>query len=240
MSLEYRLWQLLYQDGWSYSEEAVALDPVTSQGTPANTYGYTNSYPWVFWNAAVKNPSREHITVYRNGVPLSPTSYDVDFINGKIRFKSTVTGNITADISHFTGHVIEGYPDEDTLKMLDLPIIAYDVEGKKGRPFMIGGSNREYTFPIAIDILAQDKGQVKDLMDSVVNMLLQVPYLDMEGAWLLTKDGDVDSNFNFDLQFQKYLNLGRDPNGSLLKPRTGGSDKEKFRALVESEVKIIS
>ena len=241
MSLQYRLWQLMYQWGWYYSDEAAPLASVSGDGVPPYSYSYSidNGYPWVFWDANTKNPSLAHITVYRNGVPVSPAIYAVDFAQGRISFKSQVTGAISADVSHFTFHLTEGYPDKDRLEMLDLPIIAYEVEGKRGSPFAIGTVARDWSFPVTIDILAQDDGQRKDLLDSITYGLLRMPFFDMAGAWLLTPQGDINTSFNADIQRQGILRVARDPDGRMLPPRQGGSDKERWRAMVTAEFRVV-
>lgn len=236
-SLKYRLWQLLYQDGWFCADEGLALSPV--DGVP-RAYGIQNGYPWVFWDQAVKNPSRNHITVYRNGVVVSPAAYVVNFDRGYVQFKQAVTGAITADLTHFTVNLTEGFPDDAQLLAAALPVVSFSVGGKGGRPFAIGGDVAEWTYPIEIDVLARNDGEAKDLMDGIAERMRRVPLLDCSDAWLLGTDGDVNPNFNFDLAFVGGLRIDPYPRGRLLDPRRNATDKERHPALVTLSVKNVA
>jgi hypothetical protein len=236
-SVEYRLWQLLYEEGWYVCEENVALTPLKAEGdVPPRSFAGHRQFPWVWWSSSGQNPSRQHITVYSNGVPVSPSAYTVNFPKGYISFHASTTGTITADYSHYTVNVIEsdvdGEPSANILEMKDLPLVAYDCGTMRNRPWAVGTVGRESTYPVNCYVYGRTKGERDDLTHSIVSRAISFQLLDASGAWLWNDKGDVNSNFNFGLQSQGFFRMGRDPSGTKMKQRANGSDKERFRSVV--------
>lgn len=239
-SLEYRLWQILFQAGWKVPATGVNLVPVAGA---EHTYAVPEiRFRWVFLDSSGKNTSNEHVKVYRNGDLVPSDQYSVDFEHGQIIFASPIAGTLTADITYFAATVREGYPDPDELNLLtmsDLPIIAYAIEAQDARPFAIGDGRRDRWYNVTVDLLTTDKTQTKLLTDDLMDRLPHVGLLDTSAQWVLTPIGTANVAFNFDDQLSIYLRVD-DLRSITLKPRLGGSDKERNRALVTCTIKNVS
>src|ERR1035437_3629555 len=172
LSIEYRLWQILVQSGWCASLLAESL-----VADPTNTLSFGSAdikQPWVFFDSAVKNTSRERVNVYVGGTLVDPTTYTVNFITGRVLFTSAPAGAVTADFDYFIAGVMENFEEgEDQvvtpiLDMVTLPVVAYGITGFSGSPFAIGSSSLDRSYPLTITVLCQDDGQKKDLGDDQI------------------------------------------------------------------------
>ncbi|MCL2641673.1 MAG: hypothetical protein FWD53_12565 [Phycisphaerales bacterium] len=245
-SIEYRLWQILFQAGWVVSAKGVALtsnDRVT-YSAPAI------KFLWVFFDSSGKNAATDHITVYQDGVMVPADQYVVNFDKRQIVFAAPTTGKITADIAYFAATIREGYPEPRTLDLLtldDLPVIAYELHGQNPRPFAIGDGRRDRHYRVTIDLLARDKTQKKILSDDLVEKLVRVGLLDVTTTWVLTSAGTVDPGFDYDSQFRIWLRV-EDLGSNAIQPRIegtlggtgGGADKENHRVMITLVVKNVS
>lgn len=240
LSIEYRIYQLMAQRGWVFSETAVAMTAITGDNIPANSYTAASiMQPWYFFDNSILNTSRSKVVIYRNGTVLNPTAYTVDFRHGRISFPAHASGTITADITHFAAEVREGYPQDEELSMATLPIAAFNIEGKQPKPFAVGSATDLNTYPLTIDLLCENDGQRKDLADDILDGIRAIPLLEMAGHSFLLPNNDINPDFNYTSQMLGFANVfGR--NARTLEPRTGGLDKERFRSMLTASVKSIS
>jgi len=243
-SIEYRIWQILFQAGWKVQVKGVAMtsgDRITYTPPPSPA----SKFMWVFLDSSGKNASTEHVTVYKDGEVVPADQYVVNFDKRQVAFSVPITGKITADITYFAATVREGYPEPRTLDLLtleDLPIIAYELHGQDPRPFAIGDGRRDRHYRITIDLLAKDKTQKKILSDDLVERLARIGLLDAKATWVLTAAGTADVSFDYDSQFRTWLRVA-DLGSNAILPRSGGGgggDKENHRVLITLTVKNVS
>ncbi len=244
LSTEYSIWRILAQKGWVIPYEGVALTPTTGTNTdgitiPANSFtSILTKHPWCFFDTAFKNTDRSRLTVYRDGVLVSPGNYTVDYKNKRITFPSTTTGTLTADVETFASDVTDGYPTAEILQTSDLPIVAYEMESIGGKAFAVGTAASDWSHRMNIDILANDKGTRDGLVNDIMVGIAALPLLDMSEFKFLDFNGDFNPHFSFNTHFKGNLRVGT-RNVALLHPRRGGSDKERNRAYITFDIKNV-
>ena len=242
LSVEYRLWQILVQAGWTLFVEGEALVPVDPQAT---TFQHPDiKQPWVFLDTSGKKATRNRVDVYVDGTLANRDDYTIDFLAGTVAFNTAPQGAVTVDFNYFVANVVENYPEGDdpvvaqTLEKWHLPAIAYGLTGFRGNAFAIGSTALDRVYPLTIDVLCSDDGQKKDLADDLVRYLQVIPLIDFSAHWALTASNEADSIFNPTTQALGFLRVG-DLNVAWPNPRKGGSDKEKHRVLITATLKNV-
>ena len=243
MSIEYRLWQLMYNAGWYVSVNAAPLVADTRTGAPANSYCIQDTgfglKPWVFFDANTVNSRPDHITIYSNGNPANPGTYSLDFLNGRVSFNNPTTATISADLYFFPFNVRKGYPKETAatqlLQQSELPIIAYETTGFGGPPCDLRSTARDNRIPLTVYLMCRNDGERMDMGHDISRGLTTVQIFDMRSQWILTPTGNNNLNFNAGVQTQGWLRVGRDPEYRAINPVVNASTKQMFQGMVSTE-----
>lgn len=244
-SVEYRLWGILRQNGWwntyldSPLTQSTGVDEVTKIPIPDNTYFYeANPHPFVFIDP-FNEVTASGFAVYDDGIPLSPSGYSIDYMNARITLNLPPSGAVTADLNIFEVGVRSGYPDDHELELMDLPVVAFQPQTDDGEPFFIGTAlqlNRRY---FNIYIMAKNRGQQVDLMNDLRKFIRYIPYVDYSDHEPLNENKQLDLEFSYADQLESQMFVLGGIRGTYLEPRPGGSDKEKFRALIAFEIEKV-
>lgn len=234
-SIEYRLSQILFQQGWVISQENLSLVAVAGE---ADTYTITSTLPWVFFDVAGKNTSDANVRVYRDGAMLPNSDYEVDYRLRRIIILSPAPGSLTADITTLACHLWRGYPTEEELELLDLPVVAFTVDDQSTQPFAIGTSLRHRIHPLQVDLLAANDTQQVDLADDIVDFLIRTGLIDTSISSPLQDNGRRNEQFDFDAAFVCWIQVAG-LRGKRVAPRQNGSEKERFRSLITADLRIV-
>jgi hypothetical protein len=231
LSVHYRLYSILRQQGWFYTEFGVEMEQPDADADPLLYHHPDFKRPFVFlddnyaaWPSGVK--------VYDKGVPLPSGRYVVDYMNSTIRLTVSPSGAVTADLTMYTVNVREGYLEGEELEKANLPVIAWDTETDENMPFSIGPGPKWRTRYISIDIFASNRIEQKNLTESVGRGISKLPYLDFTDHAPLDEENKLDPAFDFADQWDGNLHMPDGIRGELLKPRQDGSEKERYRSLV--------
>lgn len=240
LGVYYRIWGILRQKNWWYQVTDVSLNLDTRTNAPAHSYCYSNdTRPYVFvdefnevWPSGVK--------VYLGGIPQPSGTYAVDYINARVTFPASPSGSVSADLAIFNAIVREGYPEDEELVLLDLPVIAYEVKSEDKEWFAIGLGYQKKQRDIVISIMARNQGERQDLTDDISTNVRFVPYVEYCDHKPLNETFGLDFGFSYADQFVDRLIILGDIQGDYLRPRPGGSDKERYRSMIAFQVERIS
>jgi hypothetical protein len=240
LSAHFRIWQILRQQGYYNELTEQPLVKITQSGAPPNSYGIkaANNFPWVFFDDAV-TPTKDNVTVYVSGSQRSRATVSVDHRNGWVTFPSPVSGDVSADLLESSVHVLSSYPEDAWLEMNDLPVIACEVLADNSLPFDIGSSLKFRRRQVEIDILARNKGERLDLHGDIQRFIAKLPLINYTAHQPLGPTGEIDTLYNYSDQFIVPIRV-LEPDGSIVKPRRGGSDKEKYRSLILAILENVS
>lgn len=242
--LMYRLFGILRQQGWWSRRTGVEMTKISviedSDEVLPNTYVMKTPRPFVFFKDDL-TLNTGSITVYANNIVMNSGGYSIDWRQGRIILDNDPDGaTITIDADIYSVDVVEGYPEDKILERLDLPIIAFNVENQDDRPFGIGMSLTKFRKRfVSIDMLCRHSGEVKDIFDDLIKFIVCIPHMNLDDHKPLTPENDLDSAWNFADQQSGYY-VVQQVQGDLIKPRTTGSPKERYRALITFETERVS
>lgn len=240
LSTYYRIWSILRQQGWWYHVDDCNLVPDTRPNAPDYSYFYSdNPRPYVFIDE-FNEVSPSGVKVYVGGIPQPSGAYSIDCVNARVIFPAAPSGSITADLSIFNVIVREGYPEDEELMLLDLPVVAYQLETDDKNWFAIGTTVQKKSRDITISMMARNEGERQDLTDDIATNIRFVPYVDYSAAKPLNETFGLDFNFQYADQFVNPLIILGEIHGTYLRPRQGGSDKERYRTMIAFQVERIS
>jgi hypothetical protein len=246
LSVDYRIWAILIQNAWSIpvagmSMAILATDPVTSDVMPANTYQSSDGMPWCFLNNN-GDVDISSIKVYDNGQALDPSSYYIQHRNGRVVLNNSPVGAVTADALVSAVHVVEGYPDNEWLTKHNLPAVAWFNPVTAGESFSIGTILEDRASFFTIDILANNPGELSDLMNDISRFIVKTPWIDMSEVPLFSTNGSVNPNFSVENQIIDYFRFPpkRRPRSEKIPPRIGGLEKERHRGVITLSLQHIS
>lgn len=184
----------------------------------------------------------QSLSIYDAGIELASDAYEVDYLDGTITLDALPSGTVTADYNFWTVNVIDAFPDADTFESADLPLVSIDIMEQTATPFSLGDTQQFWSVQYFIDIFATDDGTRLDMMDGIQQYLAKyrIPLIDFSDHMPLSYDGSINTSYDYDTQFSKWLvpHPNGKPKGSLLNTGTT-SDKEKYRALVEGTLKDV-
>jgi len=219
------------------------IETVTEE-TLTNDSGlvYSTSHSNIAYLDASGRPTTNYLSVYDDDVELDPSTYTVNYVGSTITLDASPSGVVTADYKFWPVNVIDAFPDAETFEATDLPLISVDFTDQTASQFAIGNTQQFWSTQYFIDIFANDDGTRLDLMDGIQQYLAKyrIPLIDFSDEMPLSYSGSINTSYNFDDQFSKWLvpHPNVKPKGSLL--NTGStSDKEKYRALVEGALKDV-
>jgi hypothetical protein len=204
----------------------------------ANVYTIESQFPWVYFDNSGQNTSDANVRVYRDGTILANSDYQVDYRERKITILSPASGTLTADVLTFACNIRRGYPSEQELELIDLPIIAFECDDQSTKPFAIGTSQMHRIHPLMVDILATNDPQRIDLSDDLVDYLVRTPLLDTDSSPPLKNNGQRNDQFNFGDALVCWV-LVDGLRAKRVAPRQNGSEKEQFRSLVRADLRIV-
>jgi hypothetical protein len=233
-SIEYRLCQILFQQGWVVPLENVALIATAAP----NVYTIESQFPWVYFDNAGQNTSDTNVRVYRDGTILANSEYLVDYRERKITILSPVSGDLTADVLTFACNIRRGYPTDQELELVDLPVIAFECDDQSTKPFAIGTSQRHRVHPLTVDILASNDPQRIDLSDDLVDYLIRTPLIDTDASPTLKNNGQRNDQFDFSDALVCWVVVDG-LRANRVAPRQNGSEKEQFRSLIRADLRIV-
>jgi hypothetical protein len=239
-SIFYRLFAILRQNDWYYQLDDEPLLQVKDPNVAENTYAIDGRRPFVFLKEDAEVWASGVWRVREDGVPLPSGSYKVNYRDGLITFADAHSGALTVDGWAFTVLVREGYPTDEELELIELPIIAYEIESSDSQNFDIGTALKFRDRFVTVDMMARNKGEAQDLCDDLERFLAAIPVCDLNAHQPLKEDFDVDLAFSFADQYVGRVRIVGGIHSDLLRPRQGGSDKERHRALITFNAERVS
>lgn len=246
LSVEYRIWGILRQQGWYNQFNGVTLTPLsgieelTQDPYPANTFQYQDYIRPIVFIDEFNNPSPSGLVVYVNNVPQPSGNYTVDWIDQRITFPAAPTGTVTADMTLFDVMVREGYPEQHELQVLDLPVIAVEIINDDGRDAVLGTFLQFNNRFVNLFVMAKNRGQRMDLTNDMRRWVRFVPYIDYSWGEPLDENNALDLSFNYADALIDRMACPHGVKGDYLQPRQGGLDKERYRSLISFELERIS
>jgi hypothetical protein len=239
LSFHYRIWNILRQEGFYIPHTNEPLVEVKA-GAPPHSYGLAeqNNKPW-FFQGADGMPDWTSVRVTVNGALQSRTSYTVDFRNGWITFPSTPNGTVRANFLESLCHILDEYPDDEWLEMNNLPCVSAALLKSTSRSAAITSTLSKFRREEGeIDVLARNKGERTQLRSSLYQMIAKCDLIDMSANQPLTPEGEINDQYDYSTQFIVPMRV-LDPSSTVIQPRKGGSDKEKYRALILVEFEYV-
>jgi hypothetical protein len=248
LNIEFRIFCILQQTKWTVQKDLLPLQQVAGEARTYECKGYTKGFCWL---KTVTDPdageiptvTRDLVVVKAGTVTIPQIKYTVDFVRNRITFiegYAVPSGALTVSALFWVVRVVEGYPSEDDIEKVELPSIAWDIDGTAGKPFAIGTSLQFRRRFVTVDILARSRGEQMDLLDDVQRQIARIPLLNMRDGTPLLESGQINPSFSFLQQFFQVIPLSGSPTGTLLQPRQGGTEKEQFRGLVSIETEMVS
>ncbi len=245
-SVYYRLLVILKQQGWTYVQEDVPLKLSSGSAYVVDPDHWTDDtiqdsdLPWVYFDEN-GDPTRQGVRVFDDGAEVSTNDYDVNYLTQEITMNIAVAGDLTARLEVYTVRLREGYPDRTELKQVQLPMVAYDLPSTENRPYAIGRADVWAKRDLVIDILATNEAQRQDLTDQIQRNITRIPYFKFDAEGYINSDGSLNTSFDKDGNFVKsMLVYGRNyPRASYLRQPRGGSDKERWRSIVQLEIQRV-
>lgn len=236
--LFYRICAILRQQGFTNLYEGLEMEPISAGSLTYRPVGRAG-WPAVFLDANAQ-PSAAGCKVYVNGGEFSSELYTVNWLKSEVTFTSTPVGPVTADILQFETHIEMAYPEDDWFDQNDLPLVSITNDVQRTEPFGVGvGALKWQVRMPEVSICARNRVESKTMMDILSKFLAKIDYIDMSEHQILTAGGALDPQYSYGDQYREPMNIS-DIGGSVLSPRVGGHDKEKFRALITFEVRRVS
>lgn len=238
MSVHYRIWHQLVQHGWTVQRNGIQMVELEGIGIPNHTYYAPQSNPWVFLDAD-QQPWPSGVTVYDAGNPLPSGNYTIDYMTPSVTLDAAPSGAVTVDALTSFVRVVDAYPTEEQLEKWQLPIIAVEIPGSRLSPFDIGSSAMWVTPDVTIDVLCQNQSQRLVLPHTIMRYIKYLPLRDYRTGAPINEDGTLNMDYAPGDHTQDLMNMSDQPSLRNLSPRTGGSDKERFRSLITFTVEKI-
>ncbi len=149
------------------------------------------------------------VSVYKNGVLVSPEEYVINYKDAKITFRSTnaLTDVVTVDYYYVVPNIVLAFPNILTAEVV-LPTVAIEYDMTISEAVEIGSrARRKYNDRFSIGIYASSAVEKYVLSDKLANGLLlrAVPILDLSVNYPLKPDGTKNPDFDYWSQVKGYM-----------------------------------
>lgn len=237
ISTRHRLNQLLLNQGYSRMRTGQALVKITGltiSGTSEWTYGMSAnaSARRALVHIDANGETYNWTKIYINGSEADRSLYEVDHENGLFVFAAPPGGPVTADFREWIPSIREGYPTQEELNLLFLPVVAYKFDGMRSQTIGIGHGAKLQKYRATIDILANSESELLKMAGGIHEQIRLLPILDFKDAQPLGYGGRIDPQFSRQRQFVSTARWLEEPSISILNKRRDGTDKERWRAMV--------
>ena len=215
---------------WGYVE-TITDETLTQPDSSVNLYQFAHKNIVYADPSGRINPSG--VKIYDAGRQLVLSEYRVNYVDSYVELNITPSGTIKADYQYYTVDVRDAFPTEEEFEAADLPLVCVDLASNTPSDYAIGQILSFWRMDYFIDIFATTDIMRLELMDRLQRHLMKwLPLLDFSLGMPLNYDGTINTGFNWDNQFVKWIKMKGKPIGDLL--NFGDvSPKERFRAVIK-------
>lgn len=149
------------------------------------------------------------VSVYRNGVPVLPEDYVINYRDAKVTFRSVnaLTDIVTVDYYYVVPNIVLAFPDMLNAEII-LPTVAIEYDMTMSEAVEIGSRfRRKYSDKFSIGVYASSVVEKYILSDRLTNGLLlrAVPIIDLSLGYPLKPDGTKNPDFDYWGQVKGYM-----------------------------------